>query len=407
MEILPAGSGAAADGLRPSEAAAALRDALEQPLTLEWEVRLESGCRATLSAQLTRGKSAWPPDRVALRIASPSQSSSSLEALEVIEIRVTSSASVEHLAELLQAAETLACGQGKPEPCAPEQDVRLVAEDADRGIKQPLCLQQWHHDVCGYHALFNARCLLLKKPQELLDQELFWRETLAAVTLLARHGEESSRWARSRVTGGTVDSVHLEHLIGSRPELPGHITVLISPEELASRLGDPSSSCSQALKDIRAGSAQGHAFLLGAVTHWYAAVISPSLCEGSGPRNWDFWFCDSYNTPSILPVFSTGDMNAIASQQVEALRPYTYKSLRHHPEWRDRPEEHLERAFIEGVEEWWKGVQRSSAFWKYKPREVMLELKRLELQELRQYVEILLNVMAEHCEPKGSQCCCS
>jgi len=28
----------------------------------------------------------------------------------------------------------------------------------ERKISQLQCLKQWHHDVCGHHALFNLRC---------------------------------------------------------------------------------------------------------------------------------------------------------------------------------------------------------------------------------------------------------
>ena len=82
----------------------------------------------------------------------------------------------------------------------------LVRETAwqARGISQPMSLAQWHHAVCGHHALFNLRrlvamstglklqfgpdtfpgCLLSGDSSLLQNEPCFWRQALCDIEQL-------------------------------------------------------------------------------------------------------------------------------------------------------------------------------------------------------------------------------
>jgi len=48
-------------------------------------------------------------------------------------------------------------------------ELPLVDSDRSRCLSQPACLQQWHGNTCGHHAVFNIRCLLNGQPEKLQE----------------------------------------------------------------------------------------------------------------------------------------------------------------------------------------------------------------------------------------------
>jgi len=265
----------------------------------------------------------------------------------------------------------------------------VLEQDADRGIWQPRCLQQWHHDVCGHHSLFNVACLLRGDFQALLDERRFWASALGGIAELARYGEASGRWPRSRVSGGVADDVHIRHLVESSEVLRGRVCILSSTDALAAELRDCGSALRTAMDRVRLGRSPAHGLLLGATNHWYAAVaVAPPGPHGSP----SLWLCDSYNTP-MAGLRSEADVGALVEARLEASRDWVYEGLRRLPEWRHRPEEHLEAAFEDGVQEWWKGTLKSAIFWRRQPLSVRRALKHREFSDVLLYLRSLSELL--------------
>ena len=66
--------------------------------------------------------------------------------------------SAEQLGQLLMASCALTePGADPPRPPESSEEVEVIAECQERKIAQLQSLTQWHHDVCGHHALFNLR----------------------------------------------------------------------------------------------------------------------------------------------------------------------------------------------------------------------------------------------------------
>eukprot|EP00438_Fugacium_kawagutii_P004948 Skav216520 [mRNA] locus=scaffold4485:153369:166705:- [translate_table: standard] len=150
----------------------------------------------------------------------------------------------------------------------------------ERHISQLQCLNQWHHDVCGHHALFNLRCFLRNELDLLRHEQRFWRQVITDIQRLARFGEASGAWPRSRVVCGVADEVHLRHLVQQDDDLRGRITLASSIESLKEQLQSTSLS-------------GAHGFLFGAATHWYsAAVVATPDGNSTEPK---IYFFDSYN----------------------------------------------------------------------------------------------------------------
>lgn len=271
-------------------------------------------------------------------------------------------------------------------PPAPSLPRKLVAMDEDRGVVQPLCLQQWHHGVCGHHALYSASCILRGQPEALLDERRFWASTLLGVAALADHGEGSGKWPRSRVTGGVADETHLQHLADADAFLKDRVSIFFAHDGLAADLSHSDSQSATALRAVRNGQRRAHAFLCGATSHWYAVIaVGPAPGECGRPQ---LWLCDSYNAP-VAGLRSDADTEAFIDRHMTTIRPRVYESLRALPEYAHRPEEHLAGAFETGVQEWWKGIIKAPLFWRHRPLSLRRELKSQEIREVRSYLSSL------------------
>lgn len=369
------------DGI--STAAEALLAALRAPIKVEWEVDVGVGAVAKFSAEVTHEQSAWPPRMVELRVVSTKGPS--------FGVRVPTAATPEQLELLLVSGVDLLEGERRDEPAeahavqlpfAVAGSVPVVDEDRDRQVIQPRCLQQWHHDICGHHALFNVRRLLGNAAGGLENESLFWLEALRDVEALARHGEESGRWPRSRVQGGVADEAHLRHLIAGDPSLAGRVTVVGSKEALA-RV-----EVQEALEVLgRHGrESPAHGFLLGGRTHWYSAVAAPSQ---EGPR---LFLCNSYNIP-LARLRVADDVEALVEAEMVRRRRSQVERLQRQPDWAHRPYAHIESAVDDGIQEWWKGALRSALFWRQQPLHLQQQLQIQEYEDVRCYIETLLQAM--------------
>lgn len=289
-------------------------------------------------------------------------------------------------------------------PPLPEGSLDEVDADPSRGVVQPRCLQQWHGNVCGHHALFSASALVQGQPARLLDEGEFWRGLLDNVAALARHGERMKSWPPSRVTNGVVDEVQLMHLVNSDASLRGRLNFVPNVERLTGDLAARGSEARRALEAVRTGTKQAHGFLLVGAAHWYAAVA----VAGSAGRAPTLLLCDSYNRP-MARLRTEEDVAALVDAQMEAKREHVRQALRQHPDWTHRPEEHLDTAFEDGVPEYWKGTNKASLFWRFRPRSVSAEVLRQDFENMRRYVAALLAVLrpgssgADMPNPTGAQ----
>jgi len=373
------------------EAAAALLQALNSPVCLEWMVELGNGCTASISAELSH-ELPWPPDKVMVRTqSSPTASASML---------VKGTVTPEQLASVLDGG--IAAAREIQQPAATEnyevmtsadlepnlRSMHLIDSDPGRLILQPLSLQQWHHGACGHHALFSIRCFLQGRLQSLRDEQHFWQEVMVSIDSLSSYGESSRRWPKSRVTSGIVDELHADYLVNSSSVLRGRVSVVPSYEALEAQLSRPSSPERKALQDVRAGLQRAHGFLLGASTHWYAAVAIAGTDRGQ-PR---LVFLDSHNVP-LAKLRNARDAEDLANKEMLKIRDAMYRDLQSSNLWKHRPQEHLDRAFVDGVEEWWKGILKASPFWKHPPSHVRSQLKVQELDAVRCYLEALSSVL--------------
>ena len=76
----------------------------------------------------------------------------------------------------------------------------------------------------------------------------------------------------------------------------------------------------------------------------------------------------------------------MVEEQLCVSRASALDALKQNPAWAHKPNAHLETAFEEGVEEWWKGVRKASVFWQHKPLDVRRQLMRMDLQLARSLV---------------------
>jgi len=296
----------------PALVAATLKAALSTPIVVRWEADLDNRGTVSLSADIAPGTPLeWPPSKLMLRVAGPSSDTSKA----VDELQVPSEMSAAQLAVVIAASP---CGNTAieqapvlPQPptvanaAAADEDAVAVAEhgtsmfvdmDMSRGIFQPRSLTQWHHDVCGHHALFNVRHLLQRVSSMgtieesgllvLQNEACFWSTLFADVKFLAEHGEITGRWPRSRITCGILDEIHIKHLIETDEFLTDRVSVVSYPETFV-----PESAAGQALLAVVNGTQVAHGFLLGCSVHWIGLVV---VKTAAGPQ---VWYCDSYNRP--------------------------------------------------------------------------------------------------------------
>mmetsp|Transcript_128605 Transcript_128605/g.359869 ORF Transcript_128605/g.359869 Transcript_128605/m.359869 type:complete len:447 (+) Transcript_128605:56-1396(+) len=403
-------------GLSAADAARELLAAIHSPIMLEWEVSLACGASALLTAELAPQQTVtWPPPKVTFKMR---PNCPRLGGEDRLTISLPSVAPVDRLESIL-ASGAAPCQAEAPaialalqrvadadrgcEACAAaatqhmarehvnysssqSPSVPLVGEDEQHGVLQPLCLEQWHHDVCGHHALFSASCILRGQAGRLLDERSFWASTLHSVTVLAEHGEGSGLWPKSRVICGAVDDTHLRHLVESDEFLRERLSVFFCREVFEVELANPGSRVSLAVEAVRTGRSSSYGFLLGATSHWYAMVAVGA--EQSGTGRPQLWLCDSYNKP-LTSLCMAADVDAMVERLLDSRRNAVYESLRRSPEWAHRPEQHLAGAFEQGVQEWWKGTLKAPLFWQHRPLAVRRELKRQELMDVRWYLQRL------------------
>jgi len=389
-----------------ASAAAALAAALSMPFVVRWEVDLESGGMASLSADISPGTTLeWPPSKLMLRVTDPSKGTP--EATD--EIQVPSEMSVAQLAVVIAGSSlgnrALEQAPVLPQPSAIADTAAataaadgvavveggtsiLVDTDPSRGIFQPRSLTQWHHDVCGHHALFNVRHLLqsvsaigtIEESESglsvLQNEVFFWGTVFADVRFLADHGESTGRWPRSRITCGILDEIHMIQVIATDEFLKDRASVVSCPEILVRE-----SAAGQALLAVVNGTQVAHGFLLGCHVHWIGLVV---VKTAAGPQ---VWYCDSYNRPRA-GLLTEEQVKECVMQQDEAHTETLRKCLQARPDFKHRPIDQVEAAVEGGVPEWWKGTQKSALFWRVRPRNVRRTLREQENQNLRQYLEI-------------------
>lgn len=379
-------------GASAAVAAEALLSALKIPVTLEWQATLEDGTCVVMSAELSTAEPSgisgnkWPPRRVSFKVIPAIEDAGYSE----IDITVPSTASVDQLTELINGSKRVR--ENSPAAITPSPDtlqsLSLIAADEERHIFQPRCLQQWHGDICGHHALFNARCLLLGEVDMLQDAERFWQHLLEGVAELAEHGERSKRWQKSRVVCGMADGVHLRHLVDSDSLLRGRVTIVESTERLSQKLRDPEAEVQLAIAGFPSGRG-AHAFLLGATNHWYAAVAIAAPGDKGGPQ---LWFCDSYNK-GLVHLRTEEDVEEMLERLMIEKRADLCEVFKQRPEWSHRPQDHIDAAVEDGVQEWWKGHLKSALFWRDKPLELRRQLMKQELNDVREYMEMLISAL--------------
>ncbi|CAE7246550.1 unnamed protein product [Symbiodinium sp. CCMP2592] len=367
----------AAGPLSTEKAAAALLSGLFSPVALQWKTEIANGLTATVRAEVSRELTCWPPEWVHLTV-SHAEGVSDDRLQRCLEIKVPSSVLPAQLDKILAGASFTGSNCEAEEASTSnlsDETMAIIDQCQARGISQPMSLAQWHHAVCGHHALFNLRCLLSGDSSFLQNEPRFWCQALCDIERLARHGETSGSWPRSRVTGGIADEVHLRHLVSTDPALSGRVSVASSLESLQEQL------------QLSSHTHGVHGFLLGGATHWYsAAVVSRDRLTRPGHNK--IYFFDSYNTP-LAAVMSNADIESMVEEQLCVSRTSSMDALKQNPAWAHKPNAHLETAFEEGVEEWWKGVRKASVFWQHKPLDVRRQLMRMDLQLVRDFLRVL------------------
>jgi len=383
VEAFARGDHSTGPGPLPTDkAAAALLSGLFSPVALQWKAKIDNGLTATVRAEVSQDLTCWPPEWVHLTVTRGAEGVDDDLRQRCLEIKVPSSVLPSQLEKILAGASFTGSNCGAEEASTSslsDETMAIIDQCQARGISQPMSLAQWHHAVCGHHALFNLRCLLSGDSSLLQNEPCFWRQALCDIERLARHGEASGSWPRSRVTGGIADEVHLRHLVGTDPALCGRVSVASSLESLQEQL------------QMSSRTHGVHGFLLGGATHWYsAAVVSRDTLERpDGDKK--IYFFDSYNTP-LATVISNADIESMVEEQLCVSRASALDALKQNPAWAHKPNAHLETAFEEGVEEWWKGVRKASVFWQHKPLDVRRQLMRMDLQLVRDFLRVLADV---------------
>jgi len=384
-------------------AAQTLLNALHAPVRLEWKAKIGEGLHCVLSAELSQESAVWPPPKAILQITHDASASCSND----VQLKIPTNASPEQLETILRAGVTVlgkTCDCDASSSAAASTDQACndqvgtvsspTASENCTGQIQVACLQQWHHDVCGHHALYSTKCLMRGESSALLDEDTFWLNALRDITALADHGEASGRWPRSRVTCGVADECHLQYLVDSDEELKEHVTIVQDVEELREKLKDPGSSTSKSLEALMAGRQKAHGFLLGAAVHWYAAVaLWPEEGSSAGSKCCpQLLFCDSYNR-DFATLRSEEAFEALLNERLDTWRDWSQARLLKDTKWLHRPEEHIKRAVEEGVEEWWKGCRKSALFWRFPPSDVKRQLLCQELGSVKGYIDELTSVL--------------
>jgi len=242
-------------------------------------------------------------------------------------------------------------------------------------------MHQWHGGTCGYHALWNAQCLLAGDVARLMDEPAFWNFVFNNVDRLIAHGESSAGWPRSRFLGGVADGCHLKYLAATNSALKDCLSV----SEIACQF-----EATPGLARLRAGSMSAEAFLVGAQTHWYCIVVQPAAMSGQ-PR---LWICDSYNA-SLAILRTSEDVQGLVKSTLELRDQKQVESLKKTAEWCHRPDADIEAAVQDGIPEWWKGAHRSALFWRYKPMELRKHLLTQEYSDISSHIKLLLDAMAK------------
>eukprot|EP00931_Biecheleriopsis_adriatica_P101582 TRINITY_DN76693_c0_g1_i1.p1 TRINITY_DN76693_c0_g1~~TRINITY_DN76693_c0_g1_i1.p1 ORF type:complete len:424 (-),score=89.81 TRINITY_DN76693_c0_g1_i1:210-1442(-) len=387
----------------PGSAARALLDALRAPIRLEWKAELGSGMLAVLSTEISQDVTSWPPSKATLRISPHRDGGGDVGD---VELKIPSAANPAQLEAILQAGmaflhQSPGNGGYKAAPAESLSDcpeAYLCSATCKEGIEkvQARCLQQWHHDVCGHHALFSTSCLVRGESSALLHEETFWHRTLHNIMTLADHGEASGRWPRSRVTGGVADACHLQYLVDSDDKLSGQITVVQDIEELRGQLKNPESNTAKAINALLTGRQRAHGFLLGAAVHWYAAVAllpepdTPTASRGKCCPQ--LFFCDSYNRP-LVTLESEDELETLIEQRLDEWRERSCARLKEDLKWAHQPDDRIRHAVEEGVEEWWKGIRKSALFWRFQPAEIKRQLLRQELGGVKAYLDELASAL--------------
>jgi len=408
-----------------ASAAEALMAALHMPIYLEWSAKIplddeqQGSVSAVLCAEISHGESVvWPPPKLILRVQRDEVNDAAEGRRSVVELKVPNSATAEQLDVIIAAGASLVSNvvqdssHGHHDTISLQKSKKANTLDVDdsRGLQQPQCLQQWHHDVCGHHALFNAQCLLNQQHHLLQDESQFWKNLLRNTADLADHGEASQRWPRSRVVGGVLDALHLRHLIDSDNTLQERVSVTESVDTLRMQLEDTSSFARRGIEALRSGQRSSHAFLLGATKHWYAAVVVADGTDdvaASGPypnrkingadddastSNTTIYFCDSYNEP-LVRLQSEEQIEQVVCARLTKWREFRRSTLLKEGDWKHRTGGDLEDAVENGVPEWWKGAHKTSLFWRLRPAGVHRKLLTQELEDVRGYLKELLGAL--------------
>jgi len=391
------------------QVATALLQAIRDPIVLRWEVTVPGGGIAALSAKIEptcqSTQLEWPPRHLAFNFShggtDPANDPTPMDA----EIQVPSDMQAFQFQAVLAGCRVACKTQNevsehqeqvlsgvKRDTVPDSSEAYLLHRDPERCISQFRCLHQWHHNVCGHHALFNIRQLLQGFDHGeqgievdsglLLDEARFWMDVAIDTHRLVQHGAESKRWMPSRVTGGMLDEVHLRYIIENDTTLRDRTSVVASVDALQT-----GGAAKHALEQVAAEQRGVHAFILGCAVHWIAVVVSN--VRPLGPK---IWICDSYNRPlaSIATQVEAHDAAKLFAQgHTETLR----NKLSQSPAWQHHPPGHIDRVLEEGVEEWWKGILKSSLFWTLKPQRVRLELRIQECEMIQRYLSLCASIL--------------
>eukprot|EP00620_Florenciella_sp_RCC1587_P018948 CAMPEP_0182571496 /NCGR_PEP_ID=MMETSP1324-20130603/13387_1 /TAXON_ID=236786 /ORGANISM="Florenciella sp., Strain RCC1587" /LENGTH=554 /DNA_ID=CAMNT_0024786117 /DNA_START=115 /DNA_END=1776 /DNA_ORIENTATION=- len=176
-------------------------------------------------------------------------------------------------------------------------------------VRQLRVALQRHGNACGYHCVHNLSLLLQGQEglrQDLLDEKLVWDSIVTSMITLKAEAERSGRWLTQRLEDATVDEQHIRYLVDTLPHLKGRVTVIPGLHSTAG------GSVAYAIEELHrrgrtggvGGSAAGvfgqdgalsHGFILGATTHWVAALLVRRV---SG--DFELLLCDSTNKPMSM-----------------------------------------------------------------------------------------------------------
>mmetsp|Transcript_8733 Transcript_8733/g.16229 ORF Transcript_8733/g.16229 Transcript_8733/m.16229 type:complete len:1331 (-) Transcript_8733:1773-5765(-) len=253
-------------------------------------------------------------------------------------------------------------------------------------LRQRQVLKQTLANACGYHALYNTL--------DMLDGTIYceqtylglWENIFLWMRILHDYNDKVNMWSKDGICSGAVDQVQMEYIVKHDPRLENRVFVFGSKEDMVE---------SECLKQSAGPAVK--AFLVGCITHWTVFVVN-----GIGSKNAVITFADSFNKPSLQFVPGIGKDSLVESDRFESVeelsgsvmekyRPSFARKMRKiSSHYEHLPESEIEKMYVEGVPEYWKGSVKDRLYWNHRALADRIYLLNIEMESVLGYVGPLL-----------------